>query len=68
MKFPDIHCNYCGKWLGEFSLEVFITGYRNYLINGKSRHFCNDNCYEKYKAYINPSGDSRIQVGFITKE
>lgn len=24
--------------------------------------------YEKYKGYINPSNDSRIQVGFITKE
>lgn len=27
-----------------------------------------DNLYNKYKAYINPSNDSRIQVGFITKE
>ena len=24
--------------------------------------------YEQYKKYINPAGDSRIQVGFITKE
>lgn len=49
-KFPDIHCHYCDKWLGECCLEIFTTGYRNYLINGKRRHFCNKDCYEKYKA------------------
>ena len=49
MEFPDIHCNYCNKWLGEHSLELWVTGYRNYLINGKNRHFCGPECYEKYK-------------------
>ncbi len=49
MEFPDIHCNYCGKRLGEFSLDIFVRGYRNYLADGKRRHFCDGNCYEKYK-------------------
>lgn len=49
MEFPDMHCNYCNKWLGECRLELWVTGYRNYLINGKRRHFCGPECYEKYK-------------------
>lgn len=49
MNFPDIHCNYCNKWLGERTLEVWGKTYRNYLINGNRGHFCGPECYEDYK-------------------
>ena len=49
------------------------VGYKNfkvipyaYLTDDNLKN--HDSIYEQYKKYINPKNDSRIQVGFITKE
>jgi hypothetical protein len=41
-------CWQCEKDLGELSFEFFRNAYQGYIINGRRKVFCDENCYNEY--------------------
>ncbi len=43
-----ISCKQCYKPLGNISLSFFVQSFRGNLVEGGTKVFCNEKCYNKY--------------------
>lgn len=62
-----ISCFSCKKDLCEFSFENFAKSYKGYLITGRRKPFCNEQCYQEYckQFYVETYNGSNIYMTSI---
>ena len=61
-------CDYCNKDLGEAPLENYRYIYHDIKEQGKRGHFCNKECYDKYKQQFEIIYKDKIMYKMDDKE